>query len=118
MDRKLAGAHLSIDLGALQENYRTLSYRANPAACAASVKADAYGLGIEAVGPALYAASCRRFFVALPEEGITLLALLPVAQIRVLSGVLPEMAVAYFGHRLDPVLYSPEDIGRWTAVAK
>lgn len=118
MDRNLAGAHLSIDLGALQENYRTLSYRANPAACAASVKADAYGLGIEAVGPALYAAGCRRFFVALPEEGITLRALLPEAQIHVLAGVLPETEAAYLDHRLDPVLNSPEDIVRWTAVAK
>src|SRR5690606_91772 len=104
MDRNLAGAHLSIDLGALQENYRTLSYRANPAACAASVKADAYGLGIEADGPALYAAGCRRFFVALPEEGITLRTLLPEAHVHGVAGVLPETEAGSHDLRPDPDL--------------
>lgn len=118
MERKLAGAHLTIDLGALQENYRLLRDLAAPAECAASVKANAYGLGIERVGPALYKAGCRRFFVALPSEGITLRRLLPKAKINILHGLLPETESAYLEYGLDPVLNSLEDIRTWSVFAK
>ena len=117
MNKRLAGAHLTIDLGALQANYRLLADKAAPAECAASVKADAYGLGIEAVGPALYAAGCRRFFVALPDEGITLRRLLPDAVIHILAGPLPEAEEIYLEHRLVPVLNSRPDINRWAGFA-
>ncbi len=50
-DTSLAAAFLSIDLGALRDNYRLLARRAGPAACAAVVKADAYGLGVARVAP-------------------------------------------------------------------
>ncbi|WP_288900740.1 alanine racemase [uncultured Sneathiella sp.] len=118
MDPKLAGAHLTINLGALKENYCLLRDKAAPAECAASVKANAYGLGIEKVGPALYAAGCRRFFVALPGEGVTLRALLPDARIHILAGLLPDTEEIYLAHRLDPVLNSLHDIRQWAAFAK
>ncbi len=117
MERKLAGAHLTIDLAALKENYRLLRDKAAPAECAASVKANAYGLGIEHVGPALYAAGCRRFFVALPGEGVTLRALLPDATIHILGGILPETEEVYVAHNLVPVLNSLHDIRQWAAYA-
>ena len=118
MERKLAGAHLTIDLAALKENYRLLSDKAAPAECAASVKANAYGLGIERVGPALYEAGCRRFFVALPGEGVTLRELLPDATIHILGGILPETEKIYLEHNLIPVLNSLHDIRQWAAFAK
>ena len=68
-----AGAILEIDLGALKANYNILSKRAAPAACAAVLKADAYGLGADRVGPALAEMGCRTFFVAHLGEGIELL---------------------------------------------
>ncbi|TIT61408.1 MAG: alanine racemase, partial [Mesorhizobium sp.] len=43
----VAGAILSIDLGAIRENYRRLKARAGSAHCAGVVKADGYGLGAE-----------------------------------------------------------------------
>src|ERR1700674_2810288 len=52
------GGILEIDLAALHTNYRDLAERAAPAACAAVVKADAYGIGLEAAGRALIAAGC------------------------------------------------------------
>ena len=61
-------ALLTIDLGALAENYRLLAERAAPAECAAVVKADAYGLGLEPVMRKLLAAGCRTFFVATAGE--------------------------------------------------
>ena len=60
---------LTIDLGALAKNWKRLAELSAPAECAAVVKADAYGIGIDEAVPALLAAGCRTFFVALPEEG-------------------------------------------------
>ena len=54
-----AGARLTVDLGAITRNYRTLAAMTAGAECAAVVKADAYGTGIEATGPALAAAGAR-----------------------------------------------------------
>lgn len=42
---KHAGAVLTIDLDAIRDNYRLLRAKVGRAACAAAVKADAYGLG-------------------------------------------------------------------------
>src|SRR4051812_43388630 len=84
-----AGAILTVNLGAIADNYRTLKRRLAPGAdCAAVVKADAYGLGAAAVAPALAAAGCQIFFVAHVDEGISLRAVLgPAATIYVLNGL-------------------------------
>ena len=62
---------LTIDLGAIRRNYHKLSGLVAPAECAAVVKADAYGLGLTQVVPALAAAGCRTFFVASLAEART-----------------------------------------------
>ncbi|HSJ79305.1 MAG TPA: alanine racemase, partial [Erythrobacter sp.] len=69
-------AILTIDLGALAANYRRLRDLAFPAECGAVVKANAYGLGMAEVAPALARAGCRTFFVATLAEGKELRALL------------------------------------------
>ena len=69
-----------------------LAERVAPARCAAVVKADAYGIGIEAAVPALAAAGCTVFFVAHPGEGRRVRACLagrPNIEIYVLNGLLP-----------------------------
>ncbi|PHQ70896.1 MAG: alanine racemase [Sneathiella sp.] len=118
MDPLLAGAHLTIDLGALRDNYKLLQAKAAPAECAASVKADAYGLGIEPVARTLANAGCRRFFVALPAEGVTLREILPNAKIYVLAGLLVGAEMYYVEHRLEPVLNSLDEIKTWSHYAK
>ena len=62
--RREAGGILTIDLAAIAANWRMLGRRAMPAECAAVVKADAYGCGIEPVATALAKAGCKTFFVA------------------------------------------------------
>ena len=67
-------------LTAPERSWRSISLRSSPtgACCvrhpsgpvAGVVKADAYGLGAAAVAPALYAAGCRHFFVALLDEAL------------------------------------------------
>lgn len=108
-----AGGVLSINLRALQQNYLLVKRQVSPAETAASVKADAYGLGMDQVAPALQAAGCRTFFVALPEEGKRLRAILPEATIYVLDGLLAGEAGFYAAHRLRPVLSQPEEVEEW-----
>ncbi|HET7130635.1 MAG TPA: alanine racemase, partial [Gammaproteobacteria bacterium] len=59
---------LVIDLGAIARNYRYLRQHAAPAECAAVVKADAYGLGVEPVARRLAREGCSKFFVATLAE--------------------------------------------------
>src|SRR3954469_7958801 len=63
-----ANGVLTVDLDALVANWRKLEKTAVPAECAAVVKADAYGCGIDPVVRALTAAGCKTFFVATLDE--------------------------------------------------
>lgn len=113
-----AGAVLTIDLDAVAANWRLLAARSGGAECAAVVKADAYGLGADRVGPALWDAGARTFFVAHPDEALALRAVLPAARIAVLhgapAGAEDELAAA----GLLPVLSTPAGIDRWAALAR
>ena len=113
---------LTIDLAALADNWRTLAERAAPARCAAVVKADAYGIGIEAAAPTLYAAGCHDFFVAQLNEGARVRAALASdapAQIFVLNGLQAgaDPQADYVAHSLAPVIGSEEELARWAAFA-
>ncbi len=113
-DPRFAGGSLTIDLDALKANYRALASVCAPAVTAGVVKADAYGLGIARVAPALARAGCTRFFVALPEEGKAVRDALPDAAIYVLNGLFCEDAGRfYLEHRLVPVLNSHVDLRLW-----
>lgn len=110
----MAGGRLTIDLAALAANHALLARRVAPAACAAVVKADAYGLGALRVAPALAAAGCRDFFVAHLAEALSLQPHLPSdARLYVLNGLQPgsERPCAEAG--IVPVLNSLEQARRW-----
>ena len=113
-----AGAYLEVDLKAIQENYRRLKSRLGRAECAAVIKADAYGLGATQVGPALWAAGARRFFVALPDEAIALRKVLPTAQVYVLGGLFGGAERDYLAHGICPVLNSLSEIAAWRALPR
>ncbi|HMK41000.1 MAG TPA: alanine racemase [Methyloceanibacter sp.] len=108
-------AILTIDLDALAANYRRLRELAASAECAAVVKADAYGLGMAEVAPALWRQGCRTFFVATPSEARALRKLLPHAIIYVLAGLMPGTADTFRKHNLRPVLNSAEEIREWAS---
>ncbi|MEM1286802.1 MAG: alanine racemase [Pseudomonadota bacterium] len=113
-----AGGRLTIDLGALAANYKTLANLAAPGACGAAVKADAYGLGIDRVAPALWDAGCREYFVALPEEAFHLRELLPDATIYCLGGLTPGGAQDYRSNRIVPVLNTMDEVDAWARSGK
>lgn len=99
---------LTIDLGAIARNWALLRELHAPGDVAAVVKADAYGLGAAKVVPALRAAGCRHFFVATPDEG---------AALRAILGEGPMVAVldGFAGRPVPgvtPVLNSLDDIRR------
>ncbi len=111
---EVAPSRLTIDLGALADNWRMLKKASGKARAGAAVKGDGYGLGIEAVVPALYDAGCRDMFVATPDEGMLARQFAPEARIFVLAGVWPGVENQFFSHDLVPVLVSEEQIACWT----
>ncbi|MEE8515395.1 MAG: alanine racemase [Alphaproteobacteria bacterium] len=112
-----AGGVLTIDCGAVAANYRQLRTQLGQARCGAVVKADAYGLGMGEIAPALAAAGCEDFFVALIEEGVKLRALLAQAKIYVFNGADGGGADALLEHGLIPALNDPGQIAAYARAA-
>jgi alanine racemase len=112
-----AGAILTIDLDAVAANYRLLADRAGGAVVAGVMKADAYGLGMARVAPALVRAGCRVFFTAHADEGIRLRGIVPPdSTIYVLHGPPPGTAADFPEHGLTPVLNDPGQVREWSAM--
>src|SRR5262245_26774306 len=102
-----AGAILTVDLDAICANWRMLRDRIGQAACAAVVKADAYGLGAHRVAPALVAAGCEHFFVAHLHEALMLKPHLPTGiTLYVLHGPPRGAEAELVSQNLIPVLNS------------
>jgi alanine racemase len=110
-----AGGVLTINLSALTANWVALGRQAMPAECAAVVKADGYGCGIEAVARSLNRAGCKTFFVADIAEAQRVRAVAPNSSIYVLNGLLPGTAAAYAGIRAQPVIGSLVELAEWDA---
>jgi alanine racemase len=106
-------ARLTIDLAALQDNWRLLNARNAPGTAGAVIKADAYGIGIETAAPALFKAGCRTFFVAHVSEAIRARAAAPEAEIFVLNGLASGDIEVYGALHLSPVLGSLDEMTAW-----
>lgn len=105
-------ARLTIDLDAVAANWLALSHHAGVPA-AATVKADAYGLGAPVVARRLAREGCRSFFVALAEEGAALRRELGNGpEIFVFSGHMAGDAQIIRNLGLTPVVNSAEQLLR------
>src|ERR671931_1817921 len=114
-----AGGVLTIDLAAIEANWKRLAGMTIPVECAAVVKGDGYGCGLEPVTTRLYKAGCRTFFVADIAEGRRVRAIAADATIYVLDGVMPSTGPALADSNLRPVINSPTELAEWDAfVAK
>jgi alanine racemase len=117
-----AGAILSIDLDAVAANYAKLRNKLKGAMCAAVVKADAYGLGLDPVARRLAQDGCRDFFVAQIGEAVilreTLKSAAPDSAIYVLNGPDQGCEEDFEHHRAIPVLNSLLQIALWSSYAK
>ena len=112
---RVHGALLTIDLDALAANWRLLRDRAAPAECAAVVKADAYGIGLEPAARALWRAGARTFFVAHLGEAARLRAELPEAVLYVFNGLPPGASSRFAELDARPVLGSQPELAEWAA---
>ncbi|MGX5845529.1 alanine racemase [Mesorhizobium sp. PL10] len=114
-----AGAILTIDLGAVRENYRRLKAKLGGVRCAGVVKADGYGLGARQVATALVAEGCDIFFVAHLTEGVALRdALGPFPSIHVLNGLPPGSEPEALAADLVPVINSVAQLKAWSKAGK
>jgi alanine racemase len=110
-----AGGLLTIDLAAIAANWKRLAGMTVPVECAAVVKADAYGCGIEHVVPSLAKVGCVTFFVADIAEGRRVRASAPAATVYVLNGLAPNTAASFAEANLRPVINSTTELAEWDA---
>lgn len=80
---------VEIDLGALVRNYRKIAAHVKPLSVLCVLKANAYGLGVEAYAAALAKTDCVGFGVAEPFEALQLAGKYG-KRVQLLSSVLPD----------------------------
>lgn len=106
---------LTVDTDALAANWRALDTLSGRAKAGAAVKADAYGLGVDACVPVLRDAGCETFFVAHWSEVAGVARHVPAGQIAVLHGPLGEGDCAYArATGAVPVINSLEQARLWS----
>jgi alanine racemase len=110
---------LTIDLAAIVKNWKAMANRVVPADCAAVIKADGYGCGIEKVAAALARAGCTTFFVADLAEArrarAAMAAVAPDAAIYVLNGLAPGTSPIFAEINARPVIGSLAEFVEWDA---
>ncbi|MGA7786804.1 MAG: alanine racemase [Xanthobacteraceae bacterium] len=109
------GGTLTIDLAAIEANWRALSHRLLTAECAAVVKANAYGLGLEQVTSKLAQAGCKTFFVADLAEARSVRSRAPEATIYILDGFTPDWGAGFIDINARPVINSTTELAEWDA---
>jgi alanine racemase len=109
------GGTLTVDLDAVEANWRALARQLLTVECAAVVKANAYGLGLEPVTTKLVKAGCKTFFVADIAEARRVRARAREAAIYVLNGFTPEAASAFAELNAQPVINSTTELAEWDA---
>lgn len=107
-------SRLTIDLSTLKRNYLKLqSFVGTKCAVAGVVKANAYGLGVHHIVPALDAAGCPLYFTATPHEALEVRTITD-KPIAALSTILEEETCRILHeNNIMPVLNTIEDITIW-----
>src|ERR1700688_2760851 len=108
-----ASGVLTVDLDAIVANWRKLEKTAVPAECAAVIKADAYGCGVEPVAQALAGAGCKTFFVASLDEARAARTALPSAALYVLDGFFQDSGDAFANIDARPVIRDLNELAEW-----
>jgi alanine racemase len=113
--RDTVNSYLEINIDLIVANYCLLKRELRGAECAATLKADAYGIGSGQVAKALVKAGCRTFFVATIDEGIELRTHLQREKvtIAVLGGLLARCESIFKENKLIPVLNNLEQLRQW-----
>ncbi len=110
-----AGGILTVNLSAIEANWHMLSRRATPSECAAVIKANGYGCGIEQVARKLSRAGCKTFFVADLAEAAAARSAAQETAIYVLSGLMPSTVATFAELHARPVIGSLVELAEWDA---
>ncbi len=114
MKNQYASTTLTINLAAIAENYNILKSNCSKNCLVSSVvKANAYGLGVDAVASRLAKEGCNIFFVANLDEAVELRGILTEAQIFVLHGLTEGQEEAFVNYEIIPVLNSSYQVDLW-----
>ncbi len=109
------GGTLTVDLAAIEANWRLLVHRLLTVECAAVVKANAYGLGLQQVTTKLAQAGCKTFFVADLAEARAVRSRAHDATIYVLDGFTPDWGEGFIDINARPVINSTTELAEWDA---
>ena len=115
MNATYDGPRLALDFDALAHNWRTVCAAGMGQPVGAVVKNDAYGLGVAAVVPRLWALGCREFWVATLHEAQAVRhslrdAAAGAARILVLNGLSGTRPEDFAAQGLTPVLTGPHEL--------
>ena len=115
--QNMLSAFMNVNLASISDNYHKISAFVEPSICAATVKADAYGLGLEPVAIALQNSGCKNFFVTDLYEAIRLRNIFGSNDnaIYALNGLKPTMTKEYISHRIIPVIGSFAELEEYKA---
>lgn len=109
----ISSPHLTVDLNALQQNYKELQRVAPKKEICPVVKSNAYGIGSIEVTRALIECGCRNFYVSTVSEGISLRKEFPNIQINVLNGPSVSDIEMFKTFLLTPVINSLKQLEIW-----
>jgi len=112
----MSHARAIIHLQNIADNWRTLRALHPSAEAAAVVKANGYGHGAKQVAQTLQDAGCQSFFVATPEEGLSLRDTIgESSEIFVLNGASESELPDVLQKQLTPVLSSLQQVNSYLA---
>ncbi len=96
---------LDINLKSLCDNYLKIKKKVNRnCIVAATVKSNAYGLGVNKVLPALVNSNCKHFFVASTDEAVEIRKINKKVDVYILNGLLLDNLSIISKYRLIPVI--------------
>ena len=104
---------LNINLKSIKNNFNKVKKKVNRnCIVAATVKANAYGLGIKKIIPTLYKSGCRHFFVATTNEALELRKLNKSISIFILNGLVTSELSVIDKYNLIPTINSLAELKR------
>jgi alanine racemase len=105
-----SNAIVEINKKNLLYNYQLFKKIAKKSIVAATIKANAYGLGYREIFTILFKEGCRHFFLATTEEGIDVRKLNKKVNIYVLNGLEGNELKIFSENNLIPILNSKEEL--------
>ena len=96
---------LDIDLKSLGDNYLKIKKKVNRnCIVAATVKSNAYGLGVKKVLPVLIRSKCKHFFVASTDEAVEIRKINKKVEVYILNGLVLDNLNIISKYKLIPVI--------------